>query len=63
MIYNSLLQEYFQKISRINNINRSNRKGLQMIEKYNIVTIGSLPFIVPEELLEGQFSCLPNQKY
>lgn len=45
MIYNSLLQEYFQKISRINNINGSNRKGLQMIEKYNIVTIGSLPFI------------------
>lgn len=63
MIYNSLLQEYFQKMSRINNINRSNRKGLQMIEKYNIVTIGSLPFIVPEELLEEQFSCLPNQKY
>lgn len=45
MIYNSLLQEYFQKMSRINNINRSNRKGLQMIEKYNIVTIGSFPFI------------------
>lgn len=46
MIYNFPSPRIFSRnITHQQYINRSNRKGLQMIEKYNIVTIGSLQFI------------------